>query len=82
MSAKGKAGPDVTAQLFDLIYRIRVAAGDPTGKLMQDELVHRVAAMREMEKVLRQIAGMKRRTKEQRLASACIVFFDAMDGGR
>jgi hypothetical protein len=33
----------------------------------------------EQEKVLRQIASMKRRTKEQRLAKACVVFFDAME---
>ncbi len=32
-----------------------------------------------METVLRQIAGMKRRTKEQRLAKSCVVFFDAME---
>lgn len=32
-----------------------------------------------MEEVLRQIADMKRRTKEQRLAKACVVFFDAME---
>jgi hypothetical protein len=28
------------------LYRIRVAAGDPEGKLMQDELVDRIAGMR------------------------------------
>lgn len=33
----------------------------------------------EQEKVLRQIAGMKRRTREQRLANACVLFFDAME---
>ena len=33
----------------------------------------------EQEKVLRQIASMKRRTKEQRLANACVLFFDAME---
>lgn len=33
----------------------------------------------EQEKVLRQIADMKRRTKEQRLAKSCVVFFDAME---
>jgi hypothetical protein len=32
-----------------------------------------------MEEVLRQIAGMKRRTKEQRLANACVTFFDAVE---
>lgn len=33
----------------------------------------------EQEKVLRQIASMKRRTKEQRLAKSCVTFFDAME---
>lgn len=32
-----------------------------------------------MEVVLRQIADVKRRTKEQRLAKSCVVFFDAME---
>lgn len=82
MSAKRKPNRDATPREIDLLYRIRVAAGDPTGKLMQDELVHRIAAMREMEKVLRQIAEMTRRTKEQRLAKSCVVFFDAMEQGR
>ena len=36
----------VAAGALDLIYRIRVAAGDPEGKLMQDELVDRIAGMR------------------------------------
>jgi hypothetical protein len=71
------SSPTITK--LDLIYHIRVAAGDPTGKLMQPELVNRIAAMREMEIVLRQIADMKRRTREQRLAKACVVFFDAME---
>lgn len=71
--------PDPTMAELDLIYRIRVAAGDPHGKLMQPELVNRIAAMREMEVVLRQIAAMKRKTKEQRLAWACVTFFDAME---
>lgn len=70
---------DPTMAELDLLYRIRVAAGDPTGKLMQSELVNRIAAMREMEVVLRQIADMPRRTKEQRLAKSCVVFFDAME---
>lgn len=68
-----------TPSELELIYRIRVAAGDATGKLMQSELVNRIAAMREMETVLRQVAGMKRRTREQRLAKACVTFFDAME---
>ena len=82
MNAKRKPSRDATVQELDLLYRIRVAAGDPHGKLMQEELVHRIAAMCEMEKVLRQIADMKRRTKEQRLAKSCVVFFDAMEAGR
>ena len=28
--------------------------------------------------VLRQIAGMKRRTREQKLANACVIFLDAL----
>jgi hypothetical protein len=63
---------------LSLLADIRATAGDPTGKLMQSELVNRITAMREMEVVLRQIAAMARRTKEQRLASACVRFFDAM----
>ena len=43
-----------------------------------DRLEKENAMLREMEKVLRQIASMKRRTKEQRLASACIIFMDAL----
>ena len=70
---------DVTMQELDLIYQIRVAAGDRTGKLMQDELVHKIAGMYEMEKVLRQIASMKRKTREQRLANACVQFIDCME---
>lgn len=31
-----------TTSLFNLIYEIRVAAGDPEGKLMQDELVEKI----------------------------------------
>ena len=69
---------DATMQEITLLCDIRVAAGDPTGKLMQTELVHRIAALSEAEKVLRQIAGMKRKTREQRLASACILFLDAL----
>lgn len=71
---------DPTMADLDLIYRIRVAAGDPTGKLMQTELVHRIRGLRECADTLRKIAGMKRRTKEQRLAWACVVFFDALEG--
>jgi len=82
MNAKRTESRAPTMAELDLIYRIRVAAGDPTGKLMLDELVHRIAAMRECEKVLRQIADMPRRTKEQRLAKSCVVFFDAMEQGR
>lgn len=70
---------DPTMAELDLLYRIRVAAGDPTGRLMQSELVNRIAAMREMEVVLRQIASKTRHTKEQRLASSCVMFFDAME---
>lgn len=32
--------------LYDLIYRIRVAAGDRTGRLMQDELIKKITALR------------------------------------
>ena len=39
-------GTSLAAGALDLIYRIRVAAGDPEGKLMQDELVDRIAGMR------------------------------------
>lgn len=70
---------DATMAELDLIYRIRVAAGDPNGKLMQTELVNRITALREMSAVLRQIADKPRRTKEQRLAKSCVVFFDAME---
>lgn len=70
---------DATMDELDLIYRIRVAAGDPNGKLMQTELVNRITALREMSAVLRQIADKPRRTKEQRLAKSCVVFFDAME---
>jgi hypothetical protein len=35
----------VSADYSDLLHRIRVAAGDPKGKLMQDELVARIAAL-------------------------------------
>ena len=69
---------DATMQELNLLYRIRVAAGDPYGKLMQDELVNQIASLRGMETVLRQIAAMPRRTREQRLAKACVTFFDAM----
>lgn len=34
--------PSPEAGLLDLVYRIRVAAGDPEGRLMQDELVEKV----------------------------------------
>jgi hypothetical protein len=70
---------DPTMSELSLLADIRIAAGDPTGKLMQTELVSRITALREMSVVLRQIAAMQRRTKEQRLAKACVVFFDAME---
>ena len=35
--------------------------------------------LREMENVLRQIAALPRKTREQRLASACVHFLDALD---
>lgn len=37
-----------------------------------------MSLLRESEKVLRQIAGHKRHTKEQRLASSCLMFVDAL----
>lgn len=70
---------DPTMAELSLLADIRTAAGDSTGKLMQRELVHRISALREMSVVLRQIADMTRRTKEQRLAKACVTFFDAME---
>jgi len=70
---------DATMTELMLIADIRAAAGDRTGKLMQRELVLRISALREMSVVLRQIADMPRRTKEQRLAKACVTFFDAME---
>lgn len=47
---------------------------------MNNELVRRRIRIErdEFEKVLRQIASRKRRTVEQRLASSCISFFDAL----
>lgn len=38
----------------------------------------RIAELEEFEKVLRQIADMKRKTREQRLASACLHFLESM----
>ena len=70
---------DPTMAELSLLADIRVAAGDPTGKLMQDELVHHIRALRECADTLRKIAAMPRRTKEQRLAKACVVFCDAME---
>ena len=43
----GWVPPDETSPgLLMLIARIREAAGDPAGKLMQDELIERVAELR------------------------------------
>lgn len=61
-----------------LLADIRTAAGDPTGKLMQNELLHRIRAMAECENTLRLIAEKPRKTKEQRLAKACIALLDSM----
>lgn len=38
----------------------------------------KMSLLLEVEKVLRQIAARKRRTAEQRLASSCLVFVDAL----
>jgi hypothetical protein len=70
---------DISMQALDLVARIRAAAGDPEGRLMQDEFINRVVAMREMEKVLRQVAGGTRKTREQQIANACVTFFDALE---
>lgn len=67
-----------TMRELSLLSDIRVAAGDPYGKLMQYELVHHIRSLRECADTLRKIAAMPRRTKEQRLAKACVVFCDAM----
>lgn len=67
---------DVTA--CGLLADIRAAAGDPKGKLMQPELLHRIRALAECEKTLRLIAEKPRKTKEQRLAKACIAFLDSI----
>lgn len=77
MSRREKRDPTMAELL--LIADIRAAAGDPTGKLMLSELVPRINAQHEMSLVLRQIADMPRRTREQRLAKACVTFFDAME---
>jgi hypothetical protein len=64
---------------LSLLADIRMAAGDPTGKLMQTELVRHIRGLRECADTLRKIASMKRKTKEQRLAWACVTFCDAME---
>lgn len=38
--------------LYALIYEIRKAAGDPEGRMMQDELVEHIAALAKSEKRL------------------------------
>jgi hypothetical protein len=70
---------DPTMAELSLLADIRIAAGDPTGKLMQTELVHRIRGLRECADTLRKIASMKRKTKEQRLAKSCVTFCDAME---
>ena len=63
--------------------QVRQAIGDTTCRLMQDEVVARVkrivAQREEAMRVLRQIASMPRRTREQRLANSAVTFLDAME---
>lgn len=59
-----------------------VYADDRRRKALLAEVADEIARLREMEKVLRQIAGMKRRTREQRLASACVLFLDSLPNAR
>lgn len=73
---------DADAVLLGLVADLRAALGDPEGKLMQPDLIahaQRVRIERDAAlKTLRQIAGFKRRTREQRLASACVTLLDAL----
>lgn len=70
-----------------LMYRLRkeaeehqtVYADDRRRKALLAEVADEIARLREMEKVLRQIAELPRKTREQRLASACVRFLDCMD---
>lgn len=70
------------ASLLGLVADLRAAIGDPEGRLMQDELIvhaRKITTERNVALyVLRQIAGGNRRTREQRLASACIGMLDAL----
>jgi len=55
---------------------------DALHELLTDELLRieqeRARSKQAMD-VLRQIAGMQRRTREQRLASSCVAFLDSLD---
>lgn len=48
---------EAMADYSELLQRIREAAGDPNGKLMQDELVQHIASMRADSLSLRRIYG-------------------------
>lgn len=68
-----------------LIADLRAALGDPEGRLMQDELIAHARAVKAAQvrgdvalSVLRQIASGKRRTREQRLAWACVTMLDEL----
>lgn len=70
------------ATLLGLVADLRAALGDPEGRLMQDELIAHARRLKTEHgtalDVLRQIAANKRRTREQRLASACVGLLDVL----
>lgn len=70
------------ATLLGLVADLRAALGDPEGKLMQPELIahaQRVRIERDTAlQTLRMIAEGRRRTREQRLASACVLLLDTL----